>query len=331
MQSTRLIKVFETGLMVALLTGCALFRSSPSKQAVVSEHATEVPAWVYAPSEGCDEEAEMCASGEGPTGAVADANAMKSLAAIFETRIVATTQADAQMSQDQSWRSSREQATSSVREEVAQTLEAAAIKSRHRHKGLSYSLAALDKERAAGSLRTSMERTQAELQNLWKRRDRAGWARMWELALTRDALGDRLFLITGGKAPYDPSVLDLQHWYQSRKAERALGWSARGLSPELEGAVKTRLTEAGWVLTTGGPRAVSAVLEARETHLKVTGFQKWEFSLVLAHTGAEGAKKGVLNAMATATGRSRADCETKARAALLKMIDQELSKLNLED
>ncbi len=327
-----MFKVLSTLLLATTLTGCALLRpKSKGKEAVVSEHAGEVPAWVYSPADGCDEEAEMCASGEGPTGAVADANAMKALAAIFETRIVATTQSDAQMTQDQSWRSSREQATVSVREEVAQTLEAAGIKARHRHKGLSYSLAALDKEKAAGSLRTSMERTQAELENLWKRRDRTGWARMWELALTRDALGDRLFLITGGKAPYDPSVQDLQRWYQSRKAERALGWSARGLSPELEGAVKARLTESGWMLAPGGARAVRAVLEARETHIKVEGFQKWEFSLVLTHTGADGAKKGVVNAMATTTGRSRADCETKARGALLKSIDAELSKLNLED
>lgn len=326
-------------LSLLLMASCSTKKKSSStpdestsdQSTQVSEHAKEVPAWAYAPSEGCDEEAEICASGEGKNSSVADANALKSLAAIFETKITSTTQADAVMSQDQAYRSSRENAYASVREEVSQTLEAASIRQRHRHKGLSYSLAVLDKEKAAGSLITSMNRAQAELEGLWKRRDRTGWARMWQLLLTRDGIADRLFLITGSKRGGSPTAADLQGWYQGRKAQHAIGWESAGLSPELEGALKSRLTEAGWILQKSAVQKVRATLEAKQTHLQVKGFEKWEFVLTMQHLGTDGNKVGVLTAETTTTGRSRVDCESKARAELLRTAETELTKLNLAE
>ena len=74
-------------MFCAALGGCSLFHSKPQ----VSEHAKEVPAWAYAPMEECLEERELCASGEGPNQSVADANAFKALAAIFETKVTAST------------------------------------------------------------------------------------------------------------------------------------------------------------------------------------------------------------------------------------------------
>ncbi len=312
---------------LSLFAGCAWLRPAP----VVSEHASEVPAWAYAPAEGCDESRELCASGEGPTSRQAEANALKGLAAIFETRVTSTTDSLSTMAQNASFRQSQETAAVAVKEEVDQTLEAASITKRHQRKGFHYALAALDKHKASSNLRAAIERAQAELEGLWKRRQRAGWARLWELLLTREALDDRHQLVTGRRLELQPRPLELQKWYQSRAVTRAIGWDS-DLPDTWGGPVKGRLTEAGIALrpATSGAR-VRARLEAKPGHLKVSGFEKWEFTLLLEHLDADGGKRGVLAARESATGRSRADCETKARPALLKAVETGLPQLNLED
>lgn len=312
-------------LSLLLISACA---TKPR----VSEHSDEVPAWVYTPSEGCDEGAELCASGEGPNNSVADANAMKGLASIFEVRITGATSQLLTMSNDAVLRQSQETASASVKEEVDQTLKAASIKRRHRHKNLSYSLAALDKAKASDNIRSAMDTAQAELDGLWQRKDRTGWARMWELLLTRDSLNDRYALIMGGRMTYAPSADQLQKWYQSRKLTRSIGWEGQDLPEALAGSLKGRLTEAGMALTKSSEgERIRATFEAKQGFIKVTGFERWEFVLTVEHLDAGDKKLGTLSVNASATGRSRADCETKTRTTLMKAVDDGLTQLNLND
>lgn len=314
---------------LVLLASCSLFQS---KAPINSEHSKEVPAWAYAPMEGCVEERELCASGEGPTSALADANAMKALAAIFETRIEAVTTSSMTATGSGAFAQAQESAAVSVRDEVKQTLEAAQVEKRHRHKKLSYSLVSLDKAKASGNLRAAMDKVQAELEGLWKRKDRTGWARMWELFHQREGLNDRYNIINGARVSFSPSVKELQDWYQSRRAETPIGFDAQGLTTELLGALKARLTNSGYRLfdlTTGA--RLKARLEAKQEHMNVDGFEKWFFVLTLENISKAGAKIGGLSVQETATGRSKADCEMKARESLLKMMEARLSELNLQD
>ena len=313
---------------LALFTGCSLFQAKPQ----LSEHAKELPEWVYAPMESCVEERELCASGEGATQAIADANAMKSLASIFETKITGNTTSTMTAQGQGAFAQAQESAQVSVREEVKQTLEAARVEKRHRFQKMSYSLVTLDKAKAGDNLRAAMDKAQSELAALWKRKDRTSWARMWELFHQREGLNDRYNLLMGGRMPFSPTAKELQDWYQSRRAEVPMGFQTEGLSPELLGALKSRLTNAGYRLfdLTTGPR-VKAKLEAKQEHMKVDGFEKWFFVLTVENISKAGAKIGGLSVEQTATGRSKADCEMKAREPLLKAMESRLSELNLQD
>lgn len=315
-------------LLLGLLSACSLLQSKPK----MSEHASEVPAWAYAPAEGCDEGSELCASGEGPTGSIADANAMKSLASIFEVRIEASTTSLMTMTNDSAFRQSQETAAVAVKDEVQQTLKAASIKQRFRHKKLSYSLAVLDKHKASDNIKSAMDTAQAELEGLWQRKDRASWARLWELLLTRDSLNERYALIMGGKLPYAPTADQLQKWYQSRKLTRTLGWEVQDLPQVYAGALKSRLSEAGVALLPAKSGArIRANLEAKQGHINVSGFEKWEFVLTVEHLSDDDKKKGTVSVNTSTTGRSRADCEAKAQPTLIKGVESALGQLNLNE
>lgn len=315
-------------LTLTFFVSCSFMKPKPN----VSEHANEVPAWAYAPTEGCDEGSELCASGEGPTSSIADANALKSLASIFEVRVEASTSSLMTMSNDSTLRQSQETAAVAVKDEVDQTLKAASIKNRFRLKGLSYSLASLDKRKAADNIRSSMDTAQAELEGLWTRKDRTGWSRMWELLLTRDSLNDRYALIMGGRVVYSPTAMQLQNWYQSRKVTKTMGWDSESIPAIYAGAIKSRLTEAGIALKKAkiGER-IRARMTSTQGHINVTGFERWEFVLSIEHLSADGKKLGTLSATAQTTGRSKVDCETKAQSQIMKIVETDLPKLNLNE
>ena len=316
-------------ILLLVLGGCSLF--SPKKTAI-SEHADAVPAWAYAPMDDCQEERELCASGEGGTQSLADANAFKALASVFETKIDASTVGTTVAHGNGAFAQAQESATVSVRDEVKQTLEAARVEKRHRHQKQHFSLVVLDKGRASGNLKAAMDKAQSELSALWQRKDRTAWARMWQLHQEREGLNDRYNILMGARVPYSPSSQDLQGWYQTRRAETPIGFETQGLPSEFLGPLKARLTNAGYRLfeMKHGPR-VRAELEAKQEHMKVDGFEKWFFVLTLENVSKAGAKIGGLSVQETTTGRSKTDCEMKARDVLLKRMEERLSELNLQD
>ena len=322
-----MIQVLLTSLL--FLSSCALFKP---KGPQTSEHAKEVPAWAYAPMEECMEERQLCASGEGKTSTQADANAMKSLAAIFETKIEASTSSSMTVSGNGALSQATETAQSSVRDEVKQTLEAAQVIKRHRFKNMSYSLASLDKTKASANLKAALDKVQAELEALWTRKDRTGWARMWELFQLREGLNDRYNIINSSRIPYTPSAHELQNWYQSRKAEVPMAIDLIDLPSEYEAQLKARLTNSGYRLfnlTTGA--RLKAQMTSKQEHMNVAGFEKWFFNLSMENISKAGAKIGGLSVSATTTGRSKVDCEMKARSILMKEMEEKLHELNLQD
>lgn len=316
-------------LMLIMLAGCSTLKGQKAQN---SEHAKEVPAWAFAPMEECMEERELCASGEGETGSKADANAMKSLAAIFETKVTASTQSTTVARGSGVLAQAQETASVSVRDEVNQTLEAARVVKRFRFKKLSYSLVSLDKTKASENMRAAIDKTQAELSALWQRRDRTAWARMWELHHRREGLNDRYNILMGQRLSFSPTSKELQDWYQARRAEVPMALDAQNLPAEFLGALKARLTNSGYRVfdLKSGARLV-ARWEAKQEHMNVTGFEKWFFLLTMENISKAGAKVGGLSVSETTSGRSKADCEMKARAPLMEAMEARLSELNLQD
>lgn len=111
-----------------------------------------------------------------------------------------------------------------------------------------------------------------------------------------------------------------------------LALEAVDLPSEFAGALKARLTNAGYRvfdLNTGA--RLKAAWEAKKEHLNVEGFEKWFFLLRIEHLSKAGAKVGALSESIAVTGRSRVDCEAKAREALIGLMESKLSELNLQD
>jgi hypothetical protein len=312
-----------------VLSSCAFFKPAPP---ITSDHANELPDWAYAPMDACSEASEICASGEGKTNSIADANAKKSLASIFETKIEAQTSSHLSASGSAILMKAQESATVSVTETVNQTLEATQVIKRFRFKEMSYSLVSLDKAKASENLRARIDKIQSELSALWKRRDRTAWSRMWELAHQREALNDRFNIMMGERIQFTPNISELQAWYQSRRAEIPLAYEFIDLPKEYASQIVSRLTNSGYRLfeMNQGSR-IKAVLESKKEHMNVKGFEKWFFNLTMENISKAGAKTGGLVAQATTTGRSKVDCEMKAREILLKEMEEKLQELNLQD
>ncbi|MBY0516617.1 MAG: LPP20 family lipoprotein [Bacteriovoracaceae bacterium] len=320
--------MFLWPVVAILITGCSLFKAKPQ----LSEHAKELPSWVYSPMDDCIEERELCASGEGKTQSQADANALKSLAAIFETKITASTTSVMTAQGIGAFAQAQESAAVSVRDEVQQTLEAAKIEKKFRYEKLNYSLAVLDKVKASQNLKASIDKVQDELAALWKRKDRTAWAQMWNLFHQREGLNDRYNILMGQRFAHQPSSKDLQDWFQSRVAETPMGLELLDLPEVYANALKSRLTNSGYRLfdVKSGAR-LKASWVAKKEHLNVEGFEKWFFILSLENISKAGAKVGGLSVQETATGRTREDCQMKVRETLLKNMESRLSELNLQD
>jgi hypothetical protein len=317
------------GLLILSLTGCSLFKKTSAPE--TSAHSSEVPQWVYEPLENCDA-GELCASGEGHTQSQADANAFKSLASIFETKITATTQSFMQTQGSGAWSQASEAASTSVRDEVNQTLEAARVLKRHKQARMTYTLVGLNKMKASENLEARMNELQAQIAGLWKKKDRLSFFTLWELSLAREQLNDRYNLIQGQRKTYAPDLKTLQLWFKDRSQLSPLSLKSSTDSPGLIlEKLKNRLTEVGYTLKTEKQNAhIDLEWIEKPAHLNVQGFEKWSFQLTLKHLAGSD-KKGVWTTQVESTGRNKTDALNKILNSLLKQMDEGLSSLHLPD
>src|SRR5688572_7574080 len=133
-------------LLLLLLGSCSLLKPAPQ----LSENSKESPSWIYSPYDACSEAEEMCATGEAKTLAQADAEARKNLASIFEVTVKSDFNVHTSSSQSFPWSGAvKEEVQHSLQESVNQVLETVQIKKHAKEKGLTYSLATLDRSKAS--------------------------------------------------------------------------------------------------------------------------------------------------------------------------------------
>lgn len=297
----------------------------------LSETSKETPSWVYAPYESCSEASELCATGEAKTFGEADAEARKNLASIFEVKINSEFTAVTSTSQSAAWRSSvKEEIQSSLRESVNQILEGVEIKKRHRDKGLSYSLASLDRARASELIGGRLTKIDDELNTLWQRKERTSFRRIARLFLEREKLNERYFLVSGNPRPAMMSYKDILEWKKTRFNGSALALRV-GQAPEwMIEKVKELLTEAGFKIVKGdASKALSLNVDSIKEYLNVAGFEKYTFTLNM--TSFEGGEKNkILSASETVTGRTQTDALLKVKKFFNEYIEQHLSDLQLD-
>src|SRR5665648_704035 len=148
-------------LILLLVSSCALFKTEPE----LSPNSKEVPSWVYAPYETCDETQEFCASGEGKTFAQADAQARNNLASIFEVNVKSEYNIQTSSTENLHWQNTvRQEIQHSVTESVDQILKVVQTKQRFKgNEGFAYSLASIDRVKAVSYTHLRAHETRHDL------------------------------------------------------------------------------------------------------------------------------------------------------------------------
>ena len=314
-------------LILLLLSSCSLFEQRPN----LSETSHEVPKWVYSPYESCNEELELCATGEAKSFSEADAQARNNLASIFEVKIKSDLNVQTSSNQNSPWHNGlRQEVHHSLDQSIEQILEVVQIKYRFKQDGLSYALASLDRVKASELIGKRMDKIDEELKILWKRKSRTTLRTTFRLFLEREKLNERYSIVAGAPRPEVVSFEELMKWRDSRPVGDPLALRI-GQAPEwMELKLKEILSEAGFKIVRGDTKkAISLNVESIKEFLNVEGFEKYTFTMHLA-SFENGEKKKVLSASETVTGRTQGDALLKVRSFFNDYIEKHLSDLHLD-
>lgn len=317
----------KTLIFLLLFSGCSLLKKSPE----LSSSSKEVPEWIYAPYEACDESTELCATGEAKGMAASDAQARANLASIFEVKVSTT------LNQTQSSRSSfpwqsqvNEEVQTALDQSVNEILENVQVKKHAKKDGLTYALASLNKEQASNLIGDRMKKIDTELEALWQKKSRTNLRKIIRLNLERDKLNERYATVAGGKRPAKVTYEEIIRWKESRPDMLPLSLKV-GQAPDwMTEKIKELLTESGFRIVKGeAPRVLSMNVDSIKEFLNVEGFEKYTFTLNM--TSFEGGeKKKVISTSETVTGRTQADALLKVKPFFTTYIEEHLSDLHLD-
>lgn len=310
-----------------LFAGCSQLATKP----VLTDEAAPSSAWIYDPYEACAQEAELCATGEAKTYTESDVEAKKNLASIFETRIQSDFSATTTSAQTFPWQAQvREEVQKSIRESVDQVLENVEIKKHAKSKGLSYSLARLDRAKATELVEERLRRLDSELETLWAQKQRTNLRKIVKLNLERQSLNEKYAIVAGHLLPEKIKYEDILRWRATRPKSEPLVLKV-GQAPDwMIEKLKELLTESGFRLVReNGQQVVSLNVDSIKEFLNVDGFEKYTFTLNMS-TVEDGEKKKVISTSETVTGRTQADALLKVKTYFTDYLEQHLSDLHLD-
>jgi hypothetical protein len=313
--------------ILLLLSSCSIFKTDSQ----LSENSKDLPAWIYSPYEGCEEQAELCATGESKTQSGADASARAGLASIFEVKVTSEFSASSTSQQNFPWLGAvQQEVQQSLRESVDQVLETVQIKKRFKSKGLTYALASLDREKASELIGGRLKKIDDELNVLWSKRSRTNLRKILKLSLEREKLNERFSIVSGSPREAVITHKEIIQWRQSRPKTELLALRI-GQAPEwMSDKLKELLTEAGFRIVKGdAEKAVSLNVESIKEFLNVEGFEKYTFTMNLI-SFEKGEKNKVIAISETVTGRSQADALLKVKNYFNNYLEQHLSDLDLD-
>lgn len=314
-------------LILLLLSGCSHFRKSPS----LSETAKDVPAWIYSPYDGCSEASELCATGEGKTLALADAEARANLGSIFEVKVQSELNVTTNATQTFPWQAQvREEVQKSIKESVDQILETVQIKNHFKKDGLTHSLASLNRHKASELIGNRLSKVDGELDTLWANHQRTNLRRIVKLHMERERLNERYSIISGAPRLSKVSWQDIVKWRESKPKMEPLRLKV-GQAPDwMREKITELFTEAGFRLVKGDANKIVTVqVDSIKEFLNVQGFEKHTFTLSMTSI-VNGDKNRSISASESVTGRTQADALLKVKHFFIEYIEQHLSDLRLD-
>lgn len=287
--------------------------------------------WMYEPQKGCSHN-ELCASGEGKNQEEADANALKSLASIFATKINAEFKYSKKSLDNAQVSELKEYIVDEVNVQVDELLKAVVITKRLKKDGVLFSLAALDKASAGEVLRQEITRLDDEIQHYYNLRNRVYMKRLIEIYNKREMLNEKLIIINTQGIPRALTFSQINGLKYDKRAPKKVFMAMDSSVPKvLEMKTQTALTDIGFEIASKEETdfELRGSYKAKQEFLNVKGFKKYTFEYFLESRNTRGQKIGGVTLNYTSHGRNEKDAFLKVRKQLLQDIDSNLDKLNL--
>ena len=291
-----------------------------------------MPKWVHAPMEGCSKALEICASSSGSTMEEADLNAKKSLASIFETKITSKFEVNTTSLSEKDKEELTEQVYSAVTESIDQVLKSVVIKKRFNQDSSFFSLASLDKSKAAKTVRLDMKSIDDQLDFLFAKGNRTSIKKMLTLFQKRQLLHERLILLDKGAMPSKYSFQQINSLKDKDQNYKISLSYAENFPDSMQKWFENLMNDLGYKVVNNSESNYQLHLDflVSEEYLKVKGFKKYQFTVTGEAKNNQGQKIGTLSVNMISSGRTQTDSFQKIRNKMFNEVEQNLDKLNME-
>ena len=288
--------------------------------ALISISCTTSGPRIQDPPDDCPKEF-LCAGGEGSSRLEAEQNARESLAKTFEIRISGTTES---LSSQEHIHYRREH-----NETFDEVLQGVQILRLHREKNNFFALASLHKKKSAQSILRKAKQQDALLLQHYRDNDLERFTKVFK---RYQALEERHFFLTGMRLPPQIGYEKMLQKMEKLRAHRA----KKTILVETEtDELKQHLIKN---LTMQGYRTISqenqpfdikliAKMNVQQLYFNVPRFKKYEFSLQIYITNAQGIQKNVLLLKQNRIGRSEEHATELAMENIFMGLEKNIDSL----
>lgn len=315
-------------LCLFVLIGCATAEKSAHKT------DSSRPKWIYSPSDGCVSGRDLCASAEGINFTQSDILAKKALAAVFGTKIKSRFEIDRSSLSSSEVNSLEESISNNIQEEVEVVLKTATIKDRFQEKGIYFSLAQVDKNKASKLLRAEISRLDNSLLHYFKLRNRLNIKKMTIAYNTREQLNERLIVLSnrGIKSPVELNQIKMLKFLGTGE-EKIFIKVGDNFPKDLVGNLESSLLELNYKIVSEKKAEFILKLDFNEEkqYLNVGGFEKYSFLVTVSTYNRKERKIGGYVSNISSRGRTKQDARDKMKQQMLKEFEQKIEKLNLKN
>lgn len=299
---------------------------------VFSCFAVAVPDWTTDIKKAC-KSSELCAVGTGDTRSVSERNARVSLSKIFDTKISSKLAT--------SLKSSGAEVEEAVSEDINEATETALagveIKKSFEDKTSFYSLAVVNKAKAAAGFKKEIENIDGQMKAIAKDGESIEKVKLGKLFVKREVLNKQYNFLTGQSiespisyeeifaAKRDASNNVVIHVYLDEDEPKTV-----------EAALVRTITEMGFQATSGQTRnknsthIITGEYVSDKQYLNVDGFEKYKFVLKIKAMKADTkVESGHLDFEVIETGRNFSQANDKAIPKFQEYIRSNIENLNL--
>jgi len=290
------------------------------------------PAWIKDISKVC-KKSELCAIGEDVNLERAQRDARIGISKIFNTQIKSKFKTSLSSSNGYM----NEQTSDEVEEITNGIVEGVEIRKTFETDTGFYALAALNKRKAANSLKKEISNLDDKMKVLMSEDSDSSKIKVEQIYLKREALNKRVEFLTGFGVASDVSYGKIFKAKREAAAKMVVHvfLSEEGVK-HVESSLAEALSRIGYKISSGAKRntlathVVTGEYSAQQEHLNVDGFVKYKFLLNLKASTAKNIESGVLTFSTTETGRSLAQAKENALPKVKDFIVQNINKLNIE-